>query len=76
LGQTGKGFIMKNTNQIPKGPTIAGNTVNPARDENKPASVDTLVAEIHIQANSVGPVLEEILKAGHALVSAAKPTKF
>jgi hypothetical protein len=66
---------MKTTNQNSTGNAIAAETVNPARDKNKPASVDTLVAEIHIQANSVGPVLEEILQAGHALVSTAKIDK-
>jgi hypothetical protein len=76
LGDPGKGFNMKDTNQIPNGTTVAGQTVDPARDQSKPASVETMVAEIDIQAHRIGPVLEEILKAGHVVVKTAKPIEF
>ena len=66
---------MKTTNQNSTGTTVAGPAVNSAREEKNPLSVDTVVAEIHIQAHSVGPVLEEILQAGHALVRTTKTDK-
>ena len=75
MADPGKGFIMKTTNPSPNG-TVADQTVNPARDENKRESVESMAAEIHIQAHSVGPVLEEILKAGLSKVKTGKPTIF
>jgi hypothetical protein len=66
---------MKTTNQNSQGTAVAGQAANPASEEKNPVSVDTVVAEIHIQAHSVGPVLEEILQAGHALVRTTKTDK-
>jgi hypothetical protein len=66
---------MTTTNEIPSG-TVAAQTVNLARDKNKPATLEFLAAEIDLQANCVGPVLEEILKAGHTMAKPPKPMEF
>jgi len=63
---------MKHASQIPAGKNIAD--VNAPEDQTacKPepvADVDSVIEEIQMRANYVGPVLEEILHTSHERVS-------
>jgi|HubBroStandDraft_2_1064218.scaffolds.fasta_scaffold611424_1 hypothetical protein len=63
---------MKHVSQISAWENVAD--VNAPKDQTacKPepvADVDSVIEKIHIRANYVGPVLEEILQANHERVS-------
>jgi hypothetical protein len=57
---------MKNVGQIPAGKSVADADAPKDQTEHEPepvTDVDSVMEEIHLRANSVGPVLEEILQA-------------
>jgi hypothetical protein len=63
---------MKHVSQIPAGKNAADVDASNDQTEHEPepvAEVDSIIEDIQMRANYVGPVLEEILHLGHERMS-------